>query len=236
MPTQNGESLKQSNEIGFCIPLLKGLSIQGKNITADALLTQKKIAEYIEEQKAFYFFTVKQNHPTLYQDIRDYFTDVKDSADYKQEMSKEHGRLEQRSIRCTKQLNTYLNFPHVHQVYEITRYREDIKTGKESYETVYGITNRPDLTPKEILEINRKHWSIENSCHHILDTSFQEDKSCIRTGYGPENMTCLRRFAIGLLYIKKKTKESLHQLMASLNKNMRKVFDYLRMTRNTCRT
>jgi len=38
---------KQTNEIKIAIPLLDSLDIQGKTITADALLTQRKLADYI---------------------------------------------------------------------------------------------------------------------------------------------------------------------------------------------
>ncbi|MDP2602099.1 MAG: ISAs1 family transposase, partial [Deltaproteobacteria bacterium] len=53
--------------------------------------------------------------------------------------------------------------------------------------------------PKRLLDINRGHWTIENSCHYILDWNFDEDRCRIRTGHGPENVTRLRRFAIGLI-------------------------------------
>ena len=44
---------------------------------------------------------------------------------------------------------------------------------------------------------------IENSCHYIIDWNYDEDRSRIRTGYGPENITRLRRFAIGVIKSKK---------------------------------
>jgi hypothetical protein len=56
----------------------------------------------------------------------------------------------------------------------------------------------------------------------------------IRTGYGPENISCLRRFVIGI--IKSKKVASVAQKMRELNRNIRLVFDYLRMTKNTCRS
>jgi hypothetical protein len=82
------------------------------------------------------------------------------------------------------------------------------------------------------LTINRGHWSIENSCHYILDWNFDEDRSRIRTGYGPENISRLRRFAIGV--IKAKRVRSVAQKMRELTRNVRLVFDYLRMTKNSC--
>ena len=41
------------------IPLLDAIAIQGKTITADALLTQHKIAEYVVKRQAHYHFTGK---------------------------------------------------------------------------------------------------------------------------------------------------------------------------------
>jgi hypothetical protein len=60
----------KTNEITRVEPLLDGLDIQGAVVTADALLTQKKIARYlVEEKKADYVLTAKDNQPTLRQDI-----------------------------------------------------------------------------------------------------------------------------------------------------------------------
>jgi predicted transposase YbfD/YdcC len=46
LPVAGGEDAKQTNEIGMFIPLLDGIDIQGKDITADALPTQRKLAAY----------------------------------------------------------------------------------------------------------------------------------------------------------------------------------------------
>ena len=84
--------------------------------------------------------------------------------------------------------------------------------------------------PKTILHKVRGHWSVEVS-HYIIDWVFDEDRSTIRTGYGPENMTRLRRFAIGL--IKSKVEKGISKKMRQLNKDTRAVLDYLKMTKNT---
>jgi predicted transposase YbfD/YdcC len=58
----------------MAIPLLDGIDIQGKVITADALLTQRDIADYlVRKREAHYHFTVKGNQPTLLADIEFYF-------------------------------------------------------------------------------------------------------------------------------------------------------------------
>jgi hypothetical protein len=85
---------------------------------------------------------------------------------------------------------------------------------------------------RRLLEINRGHWTIENSCHDVLDWNYDEDRCRIRTGHSPENVTRLRRFALGV--IKSKGGRSVAQKMRQLNKNTRLVFDYPRMTTNSC--
>jgi hypothetical protein len=78
----------------------------------------------------------------------------------------------------------------------------------------------------------RGHWSIENSCHYIIDWNYDEDRGRIRIGYGPENITRLRRFAVGV--IKSKGVSNVAQKMRQLTLNVRLVFDYLKMTTSSC--
>lgn len=120
------------------------------------------------------------------------------------------------------------------QAFLIQRQCTDKKTGDYSCEITYGITSRPpdQADAQKLLAINRGHWSIENSCHYILDWNYDEDRCRIRTGYGPENITRLRRFAISI--IKSKKVRSVAQKMRQLLGNVRLVFDYLRMTQNSC--
>ncbi len=113
--------------------------------------------------------------------------------------------------------------------------RESInkKTGQWSQEVIYAITSvtTDQATPEQILGDNRKHWSVE-SCHYMIDWNYDEDRGRIRTGHGPENITRLRRFAIGLLK-SKNPKETIPEKMKKLMLNRRAVFDYLKMTRNS---
>ena len=107
-------------------------------------------------------------------------------------------------------------------------------TGKYSKDVAYGITSRTSeqANAQRVLETNRFHWSIENSCHYIIDWNYDEDRSRISTGYGSENMTRFRRFAVSI--IKSKGVRSVSQRMRQLTRNTRLVFDYLGMTRNSC--
>ncbi len=61
---------EKTNEIPMIQPLLNGLNIKGKVVTADALHTQVKTAEYIvEDKEADYLFIVKDNQKTLRENI-----------------------------------------------------------------------------------------------------------------------------------------------------------------------
>ena len=228
------ETVKRTNEINTTIPLLDAIDIQDKDITADALLTQRKIGEYlVQERKAHYHFTVKNNQPGLFQDIALYFKD-RQEPDFVACDPPDHGRIEIRKIWTTTELNGYLNFPHVGQAFVVQRESINKKTGEYSCEIAYGITSRSpeQADPQRVLATNRGHWSIENSCHYIIDWNYDEDRSRIRTGHGPENITRLRRFAISI--IKSKGVRSVAQKMRQLTPNSRLVFDYLRMTENSC--
>jgi len=234
LPKRGDEELKRTNEIKTAIPLLDTIDIQGKVITADALLTQRDFAQYlVKDRLAHYHFTVKANQPTLLQDIAFFFLDRKE-PDYIENTPPDHGRIETRKIWTTTELNDYLDFPHVAQAFVIERHCTDKKSGKYSCEISYGITSQTpqQADAKSVLATNRGHWSIENSCHYILDWNYDEDRSRISKGFGPENITRLRRFAIGL--IKSKGVSSVAQKMRQLSCNVRMVLDYLRMSANSC--
>ena len=230
------DEVKQTNEITFAPILLDPVPIKNKDITSDALHTQTEFANYlVEQRKAHYYFSVKGNQPTLLDDIKTYFSTTNNPADYDDQISIGHGRIEIRRIWVTSELNDYVKFPHVAQIYRIEREITHKKTGETSLVTAYGITSRTrqDASPQTILHRVRGHWSVEVS-HYIIDWVFDEDRSTIRTGYGPENMTRIRRFVIGL--IKSKEVKGISKKMRKLNKNMRAVLDYLKITKNSKKT
>lgn len=60
----------KTNEITSVEPLLRGVDIGGAVVTGDAMFAQKRIAEHlVEDKRADYLFTVKDNQPTLRADI-----------------------------------------------------------------------------------------------------------------------------------------------------------------------
>ena len=121
-------------------------------------------------------------------------------------VDKGHGRLETREIWTSTELNDYLDFPHVGQVFRIRRTTTDlqgnvVKGRKSTTETVFGVTS---LTPQQataaqVLAYNRGHWQIENRLHYVRDMTFDEDRSQVRKSRRPHAMATLRNIAISLL-------------------------------------
>jgi hypothetical protein len=67
--------------------------------------------------------------------------------------------------------------------------------------TVYAIIGLTafDADPALLARWIRGHWGIDNRLHWVRDVSFEEDRSTVRTGTGPQVMAALRNLAITAL-------------------------------------
>jgi len=113
LPVEGSDEQKRTNEIGMAIPLL-----ESRDITGDALLTQRTLASYIVGQQGHYHFTAKGNQPGLECDIALLF-EKRGTPDFADVTPADHGRIETRRIWCSTALNAYIDFPHVGQVFLI---------------------------------------------------------------------------------------------------------------------
>jgi predicted transposase YbfD/YdcC len=174
----------------------------------------------------------KDNQPSLHDAIRLIFQH-RGAPDFSEPPTLDHGRIEQRAIWTSTDLNDDLDFPGIGQVFVIERYVTHKKSGKTSMETVFGLTSHAPQTASaaRLLRYNRGHWAIEHCCHYVLDWNWDEDRCTLRTGHGPANITALRRFAIGV--IRSKTRDTIASTIDRLARNVRLVFDYLCMTENS---
>jgi hypothetical protein len=89
----------------------------------------------------------------------------------------------------------------VGQVFCLRRTTTVLATGVTRIETVYGVTSLlpAQASPARLLALVRAHWTIENRLHWVRDVTFDEDRSQIRQGAGPQVMATLRNLAISLL-------------------------------------
>lgn len=201
----------KENEIRVAPRVLKTLDLRGKIVTGDALLAQRELSAQIVEAEGHYVWTVKGNQPGLEQDLATLFAPepvVKgfspashDDFETVRVVNKGHGRLERRTITVSSALKGYLDWPYAEQVFCLERWVREITTGKETTETVYGLTSltRAEASPARLLELVRGHWAIENSLHYRRDETMREDWYHVRTGHLPQMMAALNNLALGLL-------------------------------------
>jgi hypothetical protein len=69
-------------------------------------------------------------------------------------------------------------------------------------------------TPAMLLSLWRDRWSIENRTFWVRDVVFGEDRSRIRTGRAPENMSLVKNAALNFLRASK-----VPNIAAALRKN-----------------
>jgi hypothetical protein len=116
-------------------------------------------------------------------------------------VDKGHGRIEIRRIWTSIEMNDYIEFPYLRQVFRIERLTSDLQGEPLRHETVYGVASLTDqkASAADLLKYNRGHWEIENRLHWVRDVTFDEDRSQIRRGGGPHVMASLRNLSISLL-------------------------------------
>lgn len=199
----------ESNEITAMPLLLEAVDIEGCDITADALHCQKETISTITDQKAHYTIAVKANQEHLYEDIVATFARLReqDSSSLQSDRSceKGHGRIETRQYWVTNQIDTLRTASAWAALQTIGMVESERRiNGKIEHETRYYISSR-EANAKAFGERVRRHWSIENSLHWILDVAMREDEARMRKDHGAENMAVIRHIAINLL--KKETTE-----------------------------
>jgi predicted transposase YbfD/YdcC len=187
----------KTNEITGLQPLLEGLDLTGRVITADAMHTQHAHADWLVTVKqAAYVLIVKANQPTLHHQLS--ALPWRDIPAQDHTRDRGHHRVELRRLQVTTVAG--LDFPHATQAIRITRRVRSLAGRKWRTVTVYAVTNltAAHANPARLADWIRGRWGIE-ALHHIRDVTFAEDASQVRTGNAPRAMASLRNLAIGIL-------------------------------------
>ena len=75
-----------------------------------------------------------------------------------------------------------------------------VQAGRTGTETRYVISSRA-LAPKDATKAVPRHWAIENRLHRVLDVAIGDDLSRLRKGFGAQNMSTVRHFALNLVRV-----------------------------------
>ena len=179
--------------------------MEGAIVTIDAMGCQKEIAKTITEQGAEYVLALKDNHPTLHEEVQLLFEDVKAkrlddiTSACHTTIDADHGRLETRHYWITSDiecLGVKGSWAKMASVGLVESHRE--VGGAVSIEQRYFLTSLP-CDAVRFAQAVRQHWGVENALHWVLDVSFREDDCRIRQGHGAQNMAVLRHMALNLL-------------------------------------
>jgi predicted transposase YbfD/YdcC len=180
--------------------------LKGTLVSIDAIATNPTIATAIRDAQADYLLAVKGNQPTLRGEIETFFADAPPaSLESTTDLEKGHGRIEQRTVTVAHEVDWLggdrrfpgeIRLPGVATIVRVAARAE--LSDRSRFETRYYVSSAA-LSASRAAEAVRSHWAIENSLHWVLDVTFGDDQSRLRTGHGAKNMAVVRHFAINLV-------------------------------------
>jgi len=176
--------------------LLDLLDVKGAMIVADALHCNQPSVKAVITAEADYLFVVKDNVPTLKENIKTHIHN-ENVLSYTT-LEKNGGRIEKRTAYACSEIgsfkgkNKWLNlscFGAIHREFE--------KNGVKSSEWHYYISSRK-LTAEELLNHARLEWGVE-SMHWLLDVHFDEDKTRVWDMNVQNILNTTRKIALNLI-------------------------------------
>lgn len=201
---------RKENEIVVAPKILKQVNLKGVIVIGDAMHTQRDISQQIVDAGGNYLWTAKGNQPRLHWAIEKLFVheacNVKMGAPLSKEIrtalvvNKGHGRREKRTIWVSSELNDYLDWPGVKQVFRLERIIWHEKYQGSTREVVYGLTSLSpqQASPKKLIQLARRYWGIESGLHYRRDVTLHEDETRLTLGQAGHNMAILNNIVIGL--------------------------------------
>jgi predicted transposase YbfD/YdcC len=196
----------KSNEITAIPQLLERLALTGALVTIDAMGCQTKIAQKILDRGGDYLLAVKDNQPSLHDEVARFFADADlTTLDGLQTTDGDHGRIEVRRhfvstdidwLTTDRRFPGEPRFPGLKAVAMVEAEVE--RGGKTSLERRYFLCSML-ITAAFLAKAVRSHWHIENRLHWVLDVVFHEDLSRLRSRDGPRNMATVRHMAMNLI-------------------------------------
>lgn len=214
----------KSNEITAIPKLIKKIIVKDSVLTIDAMGCQKQIVNEIIDQHADYIIAVKGNQKLLEEAIKDTVS-LEKPNDISINEDIGHGRVEKRICSIYSDLSHLPSKDSWKGLEQFIKIESEVfckSTGKTTSQIRYYITSLKEGASK-INQLVRKHWSIENQLHWVLDVSFNEDQSKKRTGNSAENFNIIFKSALTMLKNDNSIKKPLShkKLQVLINKKYR---------------
>lgn len=215
---------EKSNEITAIPDLLALLDLSGAVVSIDAMGCQKAIAQTIVDAGADYVLALKDNHPTLCEDVQLWLdTEVACGRLLVQEtVEKDHGRIEIRRYALSDRIDWLEAKPDWAGLQAVGRVESTRIIGENtSTECRYFLCSFPERD--RFAATVRHHWGIENQQHWVLDVQFGEDACRTRRDHSAQNLALMRRMALNVLRHNGPPRDSIRRrkLRAALNDDYR---------------
>ncbi len=196
----------KSNEITAIPVLLDALELENSIVTLDAMGCQTAIAERILERGADYLLALKGNHGRAHKAVAEHFAhtcfDIGGMVPaFHDAFDDTHGRLVRRRIFTSTEavsLTPLEGWPGLRSVLAVETIRSINGSTSTTADIRYFLCSGDD-TPEVLGQAIRKHWTIENSLHWVLDVTFREDHSRVRDRTAVCNLAILRKIALNLI-------------------------------------
>ena len=107
-----------------------------------------------------------------------------------------------------EELEPLHEWPDLRALLAVETIRSVTGTGKIEAEIRYFLTSCGD-DPAVLAQAIRRHWSIENGLHWVLDVTFREDDSRVRDRTAARNLALLRKIALNLVAADRSSQTSL---------------------------
>lgn len=203
--------------------ILELLELSNCVITLDAAYCRKQVASQIASAGADYLIGLKRNQPTLFSAVqhlfeKDYDEDQQVVDDHQEDRQKNRQRIEQRKCRVLHldQLEDsqravyeplFSQWSGLKSLIEIQSYRQDQAfqlpknkaKSRAKEETIRYYICSQAMSARTANHVVRKHWSVENELHWMLDVVLGEDRSKKRAGNSAANYSILKKLAYNKL-------------------------------------
>jgi predicted transposase YbfD/YdcC len=186
--------------------ILEQINVEGAIISGDAHFTVPNSTEQVVNAKADYLFAVKDNQPTLSDEMESFFFHAQAlnwkgvPHSFHQEVDKDHDRIEIREVWVVEDLSCLSNaqkWKNLVSLIEVRSTRQKIgSVESEVFRRLYISSRR--ASAKDFANWVRQHWHIENKCHWVADVIFEEDDSLTDRGNSAENMAIFRRLSMNM--------------------------------------
>ncbi|MGI8542270.1 MAG: ISAs1 family transposase [Aridibacter sp.] len=196
------EIKRGENEITGAKRLLDTAELTDKIVSGDAIFAQRELSEKVVLGGGEYLWKLRANQGKIYELAKQHFEELSDRyLERASSLEKGHGRIDEPEILTSFRLAGQIEFPYLEQVFRITRWSKEVKTGKRREQTIYGITSgsMEEFSAKELLRLTREHWGIENGLHYRRDVTFKEDACRQTTKKGGRVLAILNNLTIGIL-------------------------------------